>query len=39
MKVYRDETEPLGITATVRTVDAVGALVEVYARALHALDG
>jgi adenylate kinase len=40
MKVYRDETEPAGYHRNdLRTVDALGALVEVYARALHALDG
>ncbi len=39
MKVYRDETEPLleYYRDDVKTVDAVGALDEVFARALHAL--
>lgn len=39
MKVYRDETEPLleYYRDDLKTVDAVGALDEVFARALHAL--
>lgn len=39
MKVYRDETAPLldYYSDTVKTVDAVGALDEVFARALRAL--
>ncbi|QRY54006.1 adenylate kinase [Mycolicibacterium septicum] len=39
MKVYRDETEPLleYYRDDVKTVDAVGALDEVFARALQAL--
>ncbi|WKG04810.1 adenylate kinase [Mycolicibacterium sp. HK-90] len=39
MKVYKDETEPLleYYRDDVKTVDAVGALDEVFARALHAL--
>ncbi|MUL81408.1 MULTISPECIES: adenylate kinase [unclassified Mycolicibacterium] len=39
MKVYRDETEPLlqYYRDELKTVDAVGALDEVFARALHAL--
>jgi adenylate kinase len=40
MKVYRDETEPLleYYRDDLTTVDAVGALDEVFARALRALD-
>ena len=39
MKVYRDETAPLldFYEADVKTVDAVGSLDEVFARALRAL--
>jgi adenylate kinase len=39
MKVYRDETAPLldYYSAELKTVDAVGDLDEVFARALHAL--
>jgi len=39
MKVYRDETAPLldYYQHELKTVDAVGALEEVFARALHAL--
>ena len=39
MKVYRDETAPLleYYGGTVKTVDAVGSLDEVFARALQAL--
>ncbi len=39
MKVYRDETEPLleYYRRPLQTVDAVGALDEVFARALRAL--
>jgi adenylate kinase len=39
MKVYRDETEPLleYYRDDLKTVDAVGGLDEVFARALHAL--
>lgn len=39
MKVYREETEPLleYYRDDVKTVDAVGALDEVFARALQAL--
>ena len=39
MKVYRDETEPLleYYRADLKTVDAVGSLDEVFARALRAL--
>ncbi len=39
MKVYRDETEPLleYYRDDLKTVDAVGALDEVFARALQAL--
>lgn len=39
MKVYRDETEPLleYYRDDLKTVDAVGSLDEVFARALHAL--
>lgn len=39
MMVYRDETAPLldYYDGTVKTVDAVGSLDEVFARALHAL--
>ena len=39
MKVYRDETAPLleYYRDELKTVDAVGALDEVFARALHAL--
>ncbi|OFB40129.1 adenylate kinase [Mycolicibacterium sp. (ex Dasyatis americana)] len=39
MKVYRDETEPLleYYSDDLKTVDAVGGLDEVFARALHAL--
>ena len=38
-KVYRDETAPLldHYSAELKTVDAVGALDEVFARALQAL--
>jgi adenylate kinase len=40
MKVYRDETAPLldYYRDELKTVDAVGELDEVFARALHALD-
>ncbi len=40
MKVYRDETAPLldYYSDQLKTVDAVGAMDEVFARALHALD-
>ena len=39
MKVYRDETAPLleYYADELKTVDAVGTLDEVFARALHAL--
>lgn len=39
MKVYRDETAPLldHYRAELKTVDAVGSLDEVFARALQAL--
>jgi adenylate kinase len=39
MLVYREETEPLlqYYDGTVKTVDAVGSMDEVFARALHAL--
>ena len=39
MKVYRDETAPLleYYVDELKTVDAVGTLDEVFARALHAL--
>ena len=39
MKVYRDETAPLldFYSADLKTVDAVGAVDEVFARALRAL--
>ncbi|OBF86019.1 adenylate kinase [Mycobacterium sp. 852002-51163_SCH5372311] len=39
MKVYRDETAPLleYYSSELKTVDAVGSLDEVFARALHAL--
>ena len=39
MKVYRDETAPLldYYSADIKTVDAVGTVDEVFARALHAL--
>ena len=39
MKVYRDETAPLldYYAADLQTVDAVGAVDEVFARALRAL--
>jgi adenylate kinase len=39
MKVYRDETAPLleYYDGAVKTVDAVGSMDEVFARALHAL--
>ncbi len=39
MNVYRDETAPLldYYSAELTTVDAVGGLDEVFARALHAL--
>ena len=39
MKVYRDETAPLldYYAAELKTVDAVGAVDEVFARALRAL--
>jgi len=39
MKVYRDETAPLldYYTHELKTVDAVGSLDEVFARALQAL--
>ena len=39
MKVYRDETAPLldYYHSELKTVDAVGTLDEVFARALHAL--
>ena len=39
MKVYRDETAPLleYYSEQLKTVDAVGSVDEVFARALHAL--
>jgi adenylate kinase len=39
MKVYRDETAPLleYYSEQLKTVDAVGTMDEVFARALHAL--
>ena len=39
MKVYRDETAPLleYYSGQLKTVDAVGSVDEVFARALHAL--
>ncbi|CNM85209.1 adenylate kinase [Mycobacterium tuberculosis] len=39
MKVYRDETAPLleYYSGELKTVDAVGSVDEVFARALHAL--
>ena len=39
MKVYRDETAPLldYYTSELKTVDAVGSVDEVFARALRAL--